>query len=122
MADSDLVNTAIKSEIARVNATIDPPALEQVTAALNSLEAKQCSLCDMPGHVRSYCWLNAQMYAQLRNKPDAHVAWAYSKKHAAMEAKQQHHLTVADAVTAYEAAKLKATVPVLKKRVFNYKA
>ena len=116
MADSDLVNTAIKSEIARVNATIDPPALEQVTAALNSLEAKQCSLCDMPGHVRSYCWLNAQMYAQLRNKPDAHVAWAYSKKHESMKAKQTRIKGVADAMADFEKAKLVAASSVLLAR------
>ena len=121
-----MVNDAIQKEVDRVAAIEDlggdTKPIEDVIKALKGLKDLSCTVCKMTGHVRSYCWLNAQMYAELRDKPDAHVAWAYSKKHAAMEAKQQHHLTVADAVTAYEAAKLKATVPVLKKRVFNYKA
>ena len=103
MTANQLVELTIKTEIARISKIGQVSgAATALNKALTELLQKQCSVCKMIGHTRSYCWLNGQMYAQLRDNHDAHVAWTYSKKFATMEAKQTHHRDVAKAMVEFE--------------------
>ena len=74
---------------------------EQLIAnSLMALKGHECGICGLPGHAKSYCWLNQQMWADARRNPNlemAHHVWregikakALFKREAAKLASKQH--------------------------------
>ena len=115
------VEAVIAREIDRISKVNLNGQRDVLIQALKELLNKTCSVCFLPGHNRSYCWLNAQMYAALRDHDEAHVAWAYAKKHAGMVQRQAHHKAVGDALAKHEEEKLASSLGVLRKRLHKKK-
>ena len=71
-----------------------------IDTSLEALKHHECGICGLPGHAKSYCWLNQQMWADARRNPNlemAHHMWregikakALFKREAAKLASKQH--------------------------------
>ena len=58
--------------------------IRHIATALDSLKSLHCTICDLPGHNSSYCWLNGQVWAKCRGDGEesqkANFLWRESIK------------------------------------------
>ena len=86
-------------------------------AKLDTLTGLKCSICLLPGHLSNHCWLNAQMYVQTKENPDAGAAWEMVKYHATVLKQQQQRKAVEELKQELDLKKLEtAALKVAAKR------
>lgn len=39
------------------------------------MKTKKCAVCNLNGHISSYCWLNSQMFSECRGSAEGIEAW-----------------------------------------------
>lgn len=46
-----------------------------LTDKLALMKTKKCTVCNLNGHISSYCWLNSQMFSECRGSAEGIEAW-----------------------------------------------